>query len=607
MSYCPNTLTDKSLTSDITFGATNLRFVRADITFGYVSKRSDVQICYSRGDVRRKRPDVKTIYNIIKISFMKKLLNNHNNNLKIKNEKHLVRSKSPKVNNSKILKSKAMSKDLPSPKVNNSKILKSKAMLEPTLSKSMMRVEKDFLQQQGKAQAKSRLEEVKKKFINLLMRSGEKSKAQKLFRDSLNLLEKKSMAITALKLSSSISRGDVRVEAVSKGEERIAPPISKGDVNKMLGVTAYKRDSTDKNSSKGQKHGILCDNKAELFKFYTVYNRVEKNGTFKKNEKLKDTSVPSLLLPTLLTSRSDVCSVDRSPKVNKSEICQSDVQILNRALTNRRFVKGVKPKVVLREDLLVQSPSNTHIAKRSYKGVTSHITETMKSPLERREGSVKKGDVKRDINVVMSTRSGVGTKNNVPKSPSSRTYTADIADNITGGNVRCLQRSQNTSTPFGSVKKGSVKSDVTKVIKDFTPKNNKSDNKNNKSDNKNNNSENKNKSFQKNSHNDFLKNHILYQAIENIKPPLELRRVRKGGTTYQVPAIVSQKKQERLAIKWIIESACKRKSKKGNSFSESLVTEILEAFHKTGQPRQKRNEMLKIAEFNRAYTRYRWW
>ena len=108
-------------------------------------------------------------------------------------------------------------------------------------------------------------------------------------------------------------------------------------------------------------------------------------------------------------------------------------------------------------------------------------------------------------------------------------------------------------------------------------------------------------------YNNYLKDNILYRAIENVKPPLELRRVRKGGTTYQVPAIVSQKRQERLAIKWIIEWAFKRKNKKNNSFSESLVIELLEAFNKTGQPRQKRDEILKIAEFNRAYTRYRWW
>ena len=112
---------------------------------------------------------------------------------------------------------------------------------------------------------------------------------------------------------------------------------------------------------------------------------------------------------------------------------------------------------------------------------------------------------------------------------------------------------------------------------------------------------------EQNYYNNFLKNSTLYQAVENVKPTLELRRVRKGGTTYQVPAIVNQKRQERLAIKWIIESAEKRKKKNKNSFSDCLVSEILEAFNKTGQPRQRRDEQLKIAEFNRAYTRYRWW
>ena len=108
-------------------------------------------------------------------------------------------------------------------------------------------------------------------------------------------------------------------------------------------------------------------------------------------------------------------------------------------------------------------------------------------------------------------------------------------------------------------------------------------------------------------YNVFLKNNILYQAVENVKPPLELRRVRKGGTTYQVPAIVSQKRQERLAIKWIIEAAEKKKKKNNTCFSDCLVSEIMDAFNKTGQPRQRRDEQLKVAEFNRAYTLYRWW
>ena len=120
-------------------------------------------------------------------------------------------------------------------------------------------------------------------------------------------------------------------------------------------------------------------------------------------------------------------------------------------------------------------------------------------------------------------------------------------------------------------------------------------------------SENRHQGIEDNYYNNFLKNNILYMAIENVKCPLELRKVRKGSTTYQVPAIVSQKRQERLAIKWIIESASKRKNKKKICFYESLYIEILEAFNKTGPVRQKRDEILKIAEFNRAYTLYRWW
>lgn len=119
--------------------------------------------------------------------------------------------------------------------------------------------------------------------------------------------------------------------------------------------------------------------------------------------------------------------------------------------------------------------------------------------------------------------------------------------------------------------------------------------------------ENKNNQVFQHFYNEFLRKNTLYQAVENVKPYLELRRVRKGGTTYQVPAIVSQKRQERLAIKWIIESAEKRKKKSNNTFSNCLVSEILDAFNKTGQPKQRRDEQLKIAEFNRAYTRYRWW
>jgi ribosomal protein S7 len=102
-------------------------------------------------------------------------------------------------------------------------------------------------------------------------------------------------------------------------------------------------------------------------------------------------------------------------------------------------------------------------------------------------------------------------------------------------------------------------------------------------------------------------NQILLQAIENIKPSLEVRKVRIAGTTYLVPALVAKARQETLAIKWIIQSARKRKRTANFPFADCLANELVDAFFKQGQARQKRDELHKLAEANRAYTRYRWW
>lgn len=102
-------------------------------------------------------------------------------------------------------------------------------------------------------------------------------------------------------------------------------------------------------------------------------------------------------------------------------------------------------------------------------------------------------------------------------------------------------------------------------------------------------------------------NQLLIQAVENVKPNLEVRKVRVGGTTYLVPAIIPKNRQETLAIKWLIGSARLRKRGAKGSFAENLANELIEALMKQGQARQKRDELHKLAEANRAYTRYRWW
>ncbi len=106
---------------------------------------------------------------------------------------------------------------------------------------------------------------------------------------------------------------------------------------------------------------------------------------------------------------------------------------------------------------------------------------------------------------------------------------------------------------------------------------------------------------------DFSVLHFLSKAVENVTPSLEVRKVRVSGTTYLVPAILSKKRQETTAVRWIIESARKKKDKSKGDFSECLADEIFDAYKKQGQAHQKRDELHRLAEANRAYIRYRWW
>jgi small subunit ribosomal protein S7 len=103
-------------------------------------------------------------------------------------------------------------------------------------------------------------------------------------------------------------------------------------------------------------------------------------------------------------------------------------------------------------------------------------------------------------------------------------------------------------------------------------------------------------------------NNVFNEAIANIKPFFEVRKVRVAGSTYQVPAVLSRKRQEYKAINWLLESTHERKKKNSSqSFEYCLAYEIYEAFLKQGSARQKRNELHKLAESNRAFSHFRWW
>ena len=98
----------------------------------------------------------------------------------------------------------------------------------------------------------------------------------------------------------------------------------------------------------------------------------------------------------------------------------------------------------------------------------------------------------------------------------------------------------------------------------------------------------------------------LNQAVKNAKPTLEVRNKKIAGITRQIPAVVPRKRQETLAIRWIIKAA-KKKKDNYKTFPECLAQELVDVFQKNGQPHQNRNALHKTAEANRFFIRHRWW
>ena len=95
----------------------------------------------------------------------------------------------------------------------------------------------------------------------------------------------------------------------------------------------------------------------------------------------------------------------------------------------------------------------------------------------------------------------------------------------------------------------------------------------------------------------------LKDAFENVRPQIETKSRRVGGTNYQVPMEVPQRRRTPLAIRWMVDSSRKRGE---NTMSERLGREILDASNKTGASVKKREDVHKMAESNRAFAHYRW-
>ncbi|HEY4332466.1 MAG TPA: 30S ribosomal protein S7 [Ilumatobacteraceae bacterium] len=95
----------------------------------------------------------------------------------------------------------------------------------------------------------------------------------------------------------------------------------------------------------------------------------------------------------------------------------------------------------------------------------------------------------------------------------------------------------------------------------------------------------------------------LKRAIENIKPPLEVRSRRVGGATYQVPVEVRPRRANTLSIRWLVDFSRKRREK---TMAECLAGELMDAANGLGAAVKRRDDMQKMAESNKAFAHYRW-
>ena len=96
---------------------------------------------------------------------------------------------------------------------------------------------------------------------------------------------------------------------------------------------------------------------------------------------------------------------------------------------------------------------------------------------------------------------------------------------------------------------------------------------------------------------------VLKRAIDNVKPPLEVRSRRVGGATYQVPVEVRPRRANTLAIRWVVGFARQRREK---SMAQRLAAELLDAANGVGASVKRRDDLQKMAESNKAFAHYRW-
>jgi len=96
---------------------------------------------------------------------------------------------------------------------------------------------------------------------------------------------------------------------------------------------------------------------------------------------------------------------------------------------------------------------------------------------------------------------------------------------------------------------------------------------------------------------------VLKKAMDNVRPQLEVRSRRVGGSSYQVPVEVRPRRSQTLAVRWLVEFARKRKEP---TMAMRLANEVLDAANRTGAAVKRREDIHKMAESNKAFAHYRW-
>jgi len=99
---------------------------------------------------------------------------------------------------------------------------------------------------------------------------------------------------------------------------------------------------------------------------------------------------------------------------------------------------------------------------------------------------------------------------------------------------------------------------------------------------------------------------VFDQAMENIKPNMEVRARRVGGAAYQVPQQVRGPRRESLGIRWLVASANSKSNTEFHTFGEKMAAEIMDAAKGEGVSVKKRQEVEKVAEANKAFSHFRW-